>query len=275
VKIHCKSQMIALFVGLAWSGAMYGQTGDTIVVDGSTGVRPLVAALAKAYQEGNPGVDMEIGKGMGTKTRIRALAEGKIDIAMASHGLNVEDITRQGMAVHEIAKVAVVFGVNASVAATGLADSQICDIYSQKLKNWNEVGSPELAIAPHTRPDTEVDAEVVRAKIGCLKDLRIPESVAVMPKGGDMAKGLAATSGAIGMTTMTVVKQSRGQIRQVSLNGIAPSAENVRSGTYALTRDSFLVTQANPSAAVAKFLAFVRSPAGEQIISANGAVPAK
>lgn len=272
---YCRSRVLALVLGLASSGALYGQTGDRIVVDGSTGVTPLVAALAKAYQEQNPGVSVEIGKGMGTKARIRALAEGKIDIAMASHGLNVEDITRQGMAVNEIAKVAVVFGVNASVPATGLADRQICDIYSHKLKNWSELGSPDLAIAPHTRPETEVDTEVVRAKIGCLKDLQMPETVAVMPKGGDMAKGLATTSGAIGMTTMTVVEQSRGRIRQVSLNGIAPSAENVKSGAYALTRDSFLVTEATPSPAVAKFLAFVRSPAGRQIISANGAVPAK
>lgn len=275
MKTRRRNHVVALVLGLAVSGAAYGQAGDRIMVDGSTGVRPLVAALAKAHQAQNPGVEVEIGKGMGTEARIRALAEGKIDIAMASHGLNVEDITRQGMAVHEIAKVAVVFGINAGVPAAGLADGQICDIYSQKLRNWSELGSPDLAIAPLTRPDSEVDTEVVRAKIGCLKDLRMPESVAVMPKGGDMAKGLAATSGAIGMTTMTVVEQSGGRIKPVSLNGIAPSSENVKSGAYALTRDSFLVTQGTPSAAVSKFLAFVRSPAGEQIISANGAVPAK
>ncbi|MBI3042987.1 MAG: substrate-binding domain-containing protein [Betaproteobacteria bacterium] len=272
---HCRNHAFALVLSLVSSGALYGQSGERIVVDGSTGVTPLVAALAKAYQEQNPGASVEIGKGMGTKARIKALTEGKIDIAMASHGLNVEEITRQGMAVNEIAKVAVVFGVNASVSATGLADRQICDIYSQKLGNWSELGSPDLAIAPLTRPDTEVDTEVVRAKIGCLKDLRMPDTAAVMPKGGDMAKGLAATSGAIGMTTMTVVEQSGGRIRQVSLNGVAPSAENVRKGAYALTRDSFLVTKAPPSPTVAKFLEFIRSPAGEQVILTNGAVPAK
>jgi len=57
------------------------------------------------------------------------------------------------------------------------------------------------------------------------------------------------------------------------LNGIEPSPGNVRSGAYALTRDSFLVTQAAPSATVARFLEFVRSPDGKRIISANGAVP--
>lgn len=257
------------------SGIACGQPRDTIVVDGSTGVRPLVAALAEAYQERNPGVTVRIGKGLGTKARLQALAEGKIDIAMASHGLDVEVITRQGMTVHEIAKVAVVFGVNAGVPATALADRQICDIYDLKVRNWSELGRPDLAIAPLTRPDSEVDAEVVRAKIGCLKELQMPDAVRVMPKGGDMAKGLATTSGAIGMTTMTVVEQSGARIKPVSLNGVAPSAENVKSGAYALTRDSFLVVRAEPPDAVAKFLAFVRSPAGQKVISANGAVPVR
>jgi phosphate transport system substrate-binding protein len=130
-------------------------------------------------------------------------------------------------------------------------------------------------IAPSTRPETEVDAEVVRAKIGCLKDLKMAESVKVMPRFGDMAKELAATVGAVGMTTMTVVEQSEGKIKALSLNGIAPSAENVKRKTYLLTRDSFLVTKAPPAPAVAEFLEFIRSPAGEAVIVANGAVPVK
>ena len=245
------------------------------MVDGSTGVMPLVAALAKAYQARNPEAMVELGKGLGTKARIEALAEGKIDIALASHGLNAEEVSRQGMTVHEIAKVAVVFGVNKTVPVADLAERQICDIYVGAIANWRELGGPDLAIAPRTRPDTEVDAEVVRAKIGCLKDLKMPETVKVMSRSGDMAKELAATAGAIGMTTMTVVEQSQGQIKPVVLNGIAATAENVRRKVYLLTRDSLLVTKLPPSSAVASFLEFIRSPEGEAVITANGAVPVK
>ena len=251
------------------------QSSDKIVIDGSTGVTPLVEALAKAYRAQNPAAAVEIGTGLGTKARIQALSEGKIDIAMASHGLDVAEIERQGMVVKEIGKVAVLFGVNGSVLTSDLKDTQICDIYAGKTKNWKEVGGPDLAIVPLTRPDSEVDTEVVRDKIGCLKNLKIPESVKVMPKGPDMAKELAATAGGIGMTTATVVEQSQGRIKALSLSGVAPTAENVQNKKYALTRDSFLVTKAAPSPAVARFLEFVRSSAGEKVIIANGAVPVK
>jgi phosphate transport system substrate-binding protein len=251
------------------------QAADKIMIDGSTGVTPLVAALARDYQSQHPGVAIEIGKGLGTKARIQALNEGKIDIAMASHGLDVAAIQRQGMAVHEFAKVAVVFGVNAGVAIDNLTDAQVCDIYTGKTRNWKEVGGPDLAIVPVTRPDSEVDTEVVREQVSCLTDLKMPEAVRVMPKSGEMAQELAKVAGAIGMTTMTVVEQSRGRVKAVSLRGIAPTTENVQRKTYTLTRDSFLVAKTPASPAVTKFLEFVRGPGGSKIIAANGAVPVK
>jgi ABC-type phosphate transport system substrate-binding protein len=103
----------------------------------------------------------------------------------------------------------------------------------------------------------------------------MPDSVKVMPRSGYMARELAAIGGAVGMTTATVVEQSRGQITVVSLNGIIPSVDNVGRKTYILTRDSFLVTKATPPPTVARFIEFVQSAAGAAVILANGAVPVK
>lgn len=269
---NCAWQLAA---GIALLPGVYTQAADRIAIDGSTGMTPLVAAIGKAYRSQNPAVVIEIGKGLGTKARIQALNEGRIDIAMASHGLNVAEIERQGMAVHEIAKVAVVFGVNASVTVDHLTDAQVCDIYSGRARNWKELGGPDLAIVPVTRPDSEVDTEVVREKLSCLTHLKMPESVKVMPKAGEMASELATVAGSVGMTTMTVVEQSQGRVKAVALRGIAPTAENVQRKTYVLTRDSFLVVKTPASPAVARFLEFVRSPIGVGVIAANGAVPVK
>jgi ABC-type phosphate transport system substrate-binding protein len=101
------------------------------------------------------------------------------------------------------------------------------------------------------------------------------DAVKVMPRSGDMAKELATASGAIGMTTMTVAEQSRGQIKVLALNGVVPSAENVERKIYPLTRDSFLVTRVPPAPAVSRFVDFIRSSARAAVIVANGAVPVK
>ena len=157
----------AFALGALLAIGAHGQTTERIVIDGSTGGMPLAAALAKAFQERNPGVMIEIGKGLGTKPRIQALAEGKIDIALASHGLNIGDITRQGMAVHEIASVAVVFGVNAGVPVAKITTQQICDVYAGKTSNWKSLGGPEMEIAARTRPDSEVEVKRSAIAEGC------------------------------------------------------------------------------------------------------------
>ena len=253
--------------------AMPASAQTTLKVDGSTGAMPLVAALAKAYEAKTQNIKVEIGKGLGTKARIEALNAGSIDIAVASHGLKIDDLVKQGMSVDEIARTPVVFGANSSVPVTNLSQAQICAIYSGTLTNWKEAGSTDLAVAARTRPDSEVDAEVARDGIACLKTLKMADAVKVMQRGGDMAKELAATAGAIGMTTTTVAEQSGGKIKALSLDGVAPTEANVTAGTYRLVREVFLVVKGNSSPVAKAFLAFVKSTDGAKVIKANGAIP--
>jgi phosphate transport system substrate-binding protein len=242
-------------------------------IDGSTGAMPLVAALAKAYASKTPSATFDIGNGLGTKARIEALNAGSIDIAVASHGLKIGELGKQGMVVHEIARTAVVFGVNSSVPVSNLTQAQVCTIYSGASTNWKDAAGPDLAIAARTRPDSEVDAEVVRDGIACLKALKMPDTVKVMQRGGDMAKELTATAGAVGMTTTTVAEQSGGKVKALALDGVAPSEANVAAGTYRLVREVFLVLKETASPAAKAFVAFVKSAEGEAIIRANGAIP--
>ena len=83
------TQFVPFVLTLSLTLAVQAQAADKIIIDGSTGVAPLVAALAKAYQAQSAATTIDIGKGLGTKERIQALSDGKIDIAMASPGINI------------------------------------------------------------------------------------------------------------------------------------------------------------------------------------------
>jgi len=246
---------------------------DKIVLDGSTGMIPLAKALAAAYQQVSADPQVELGQGLGTGARLKALAEGKIQVALASHGIAAENLQKDKLRAIDIAKGAIVFAVNASVPLTEITETQLCDLYSGKTSNWKALSGPDAAVVVLTRPPTEVDPEVIRAKIACFKDLKEVDSARVMARGGDMAKGLAETQHAIGMTSMTVVEQSGGKIRALVLNGVAPTPDNVKAGRYFLTRDFLFVVKDPPPPSVAKFLDYALSPAGDQVILANGATP--
>jgi phosphate transport system substrate-binding protein len=258
--------LLALLVLPAWGE-------EKIVLDGSSGMLPLAQALATAYQQQSSDPQVEIGKGLGTGARLQALAEGKIQIALASHGIKPEEVQKGNLKVIEAAKGAIVFAVNASVPLTNITEAQVCDIYSGKIRSWQPLGGSDSPIAVLTRPPTEVDPEVIRAKVGCFKELKEVETAKVMGRGGDMAKGLADTPQAIGMTSLTVVEQSGGKVKALTLNGVAPTAEHVKSGRYFLTREFLFVIRGEPTPPIKKFLDFVLSPDGDRVILANGAVP--
>jgi phosphate transport system substrate-binding protein len=246
---------------------------ESIVLDGSSGMLPLARALAAAYQKQTSDPQVETGKGLGTGARLQALAEGNIHIALASHGIKPDDIQKGNLKIIEVAKGAIVFAVNASVPIANISESEVCDIYSGRTRNWRALRGTDNPVAVLTRPPTEVDPEVIRDKIACFKELKEVETAKVMARGGDMAKGLAETPHAIGMTSMTVVEQSGGQVRALSLSGTVPTEENVKSGRYILTRDFLFVIRGEPTPPVKKFVDFVLSPEGDRVIRGNGAVP--
>lgn len=246
---------------------------ERIILDGSTGMLPLARALVSAYRQQVPDAQIEVGIGLGTGARLQALVEGKIQIALASHGIKPEDVRAGDLRVFEAAKGAVVFAVNETVPISNVSETQACEVYGGKIESWRPLGGSDSLVTVLTRPPAEVDPEVIRAKIDCFKDLKEVTTAKVMPRGGDMAKALAETPHALGMTSMTVVEQSGGKVKALSLNGVAPTIANVKSGRYFLTRDFLFVVKGEPVGSTRKFLDFLLSPDGDRVILANGAVP--
>lgn len=243
-------------------------------IDGSNGVMPLVRALAEAYAAEVPDAVITFGEGLGSKARLDSLRAGHMDVALASHGLDTAALRAEGLGVHRIAATPVVFGVHAaSVTLADLPSARACDVLAGRETSWRPLGDGrDLPIVVVVRPEAEVDMEVLRDGIACARDLTIAPSARVVEETGDMARTLAATEGAIGVTTATVVAQSDGAIRALALDGAAPSPSAVREGRYPLTRSSYLVVRGDAHAGVARFLAFIASPAGQAVIEANGGV---
>ena len=248
-------------------------TEAAVRVDGSTGVMPLVAALGRAYEARHPGARVIMGSGLGSSARLRALVVDSIDIALTSQDVAPDALAAQGLVAHTVARAAVVFAVPAAVPVATLTQHQLCDAYAGRVTSWRQLGGPELPIAAHTRPAGEVDGDVAMAGVPCLRDAARAGGARAIDLPEAMAEALASTAGALGMTSLPFVDRSGGRLRALALDGVVPSAANVRSGAYPLTRRSLLLTRAAPSPAVARFLAFARSPEGAAVITAAGAVP--
>jgi phosphate transport system substrate-binding protein len=238
-------------------------------IDGSPGVAPLVAALAEEYRGHHPRVTVTIGPGLGSSARVLALAEGRIHIAMASHGIDTSDLRRRGIAAVEIARTPVVFAVNAANATAAITSRQACDILQGRLTAWSD----RTEIVPLMRPANEVDAEVAMAALPCLANSAPADSVRIIERPDSMAAALARDTAAFGLTSMPYVRRSDGRIRALDLDGVAPSAENVLSGRYPMARRAFLLVPQPAPPHVSRFLEFIRGATGQRVLRDAGAIP--
>lgn len=150
--------------------------------------------------------------------------------------------------------------LNAGVSLRAVTDRQICEVFAGKIANGNELGCPDPPVTPSTRPDTDVDAELVLATTGGLHAVKMIEHIHVMMHSGEMAQALTATAGAIGMMTITAGGPRHGPLTPMTLKGMVPIAEQVQRKNDPGTRASFGGTKAQPSPAVAQGPVLTHSP---------------
>ena len=85
-----------------------------------------------------------------------------------------------------------------------------------------------------------------------------------------MLFSIAGCGTAIGYVSAGVMSDD---VRSVSIDGVSPSPENIRSGAYPLKRSFLFVADANTSELAKAFITFAASPMGKDIISSAGYVP--
>ena len=65
----------------------------------------------------------------------------------------------------------------------------------------------------------------------------------------------------------------RKQIKLLAINGVAPTEENIRNGTYPYIIHAYMVTHENPTLETQKFVDWFLSPQGQQLVEDVGYVP--
>ena len=61
-------------------------------------------------------------------------------------------------------------------------------------------------------------------------------------------------------------------VKFLSVNGVAPTVENIRNGSYPFTEDVFVVTAGTPNPHVHELIDWLLSPQGQELIEKTGYV---
>lgn len=240
----------------------------SITMSGSTSMEKLANAAAESFMEKYPEVTVSA-EFVGSSAGIEALQAGSADIGNASREL--KDSEKDAGVVENIVAIdGIAVVVNPSTTVTDLTKDQLTQIYTGVITNWKDLGGEEA-------PIVVVGREAGSGTRGAFEELLEIEGQCVYSGGeiestGAVMAKVAATPGSIGYVSLDVLDDTVGAVK---LEGVEPTAENIKAGSYFLSRPFVMATMgeiAEQKEAVQAMFEFLASEEGKQLIESVGLI---
>ena len=246
----------------------------TINVSGGTAVVPIVDAGYQEFKKEHTNVIFNINSD-GSSAGIKAASEGVSQIGLSGRDLK-DDEKKLGLTETMFARDALGVVINSELDIKDLSSEQLNGIYSGKITNWKEVGGEDLAITVVSREDGSGSRDVFEEKLGLLdgdgKSLLATDKAIIANSTGAVVENIETKKGAIGYVSIGELDNEK--IKAVTVDGIAPTQENVLANKYAINRP-FIMISKDESDTVKAFLEFMLSEEGQKIVVDKGLVSVK
>ena len=236
-----------------------------ITVAGSTSVQPIAELLADRYMAEHPGAVINV-QGGGSSAGVRAAMTGAAQIGMASRNLKPDET---GLQTFLLARDAIALIVHPSNPIRALSKAQARDIFSGRIRNWQELGGPPGVITCITREEGSGTRTAFEDMV-MGKDTEISGDCIVQDSTGAARALVAGDRNGIAYVSLGMVTP---EVAAITLEGVVPSHEAVLAGKYPLTRPFLLLTKGAPSPAAQAYIDFVMSPPSQATILEEGYVP--
>lgn len=230
----------------------------TLKVSGSTSVQPVAEDLANAFMKKYPKVNITI-TGGGSGLGIKDAAEGKVNIGNASRAL--KDSDPQGIVGTTIAKDAVVVVVHPGNSISALTKEQVKDIYTGKITNWKDLGGKDAPIIVNSRTAPSGTFDFFSEEF--LEKQAVVSTAKQHASNGLVRQAVAANPNAIGFVSLGYVDNT---VKAPTMNGVVPSMETAKNGSYHFVRPFNMVTKGEPTGLAKHFLNFALSSEGQAIV---------
>jgi phosphate transport system substrate-binding protein len=266
--------MVLLLVSLAFTVAAPRE--GTLLLEGSTTVGPIADAFAQAFKKMYPDVAITVNK-TGSGNGAAALVDQRCDIAMMSRFIKEKEYTKAACGdkpflpvAHTIAMDGVCVIVYPSNPVKALTREQVRAIYTGKIKNWRDLGGPNMSIVPISRDTSSGTYETFEGLV--MNKEKMASNVEYVNSNPQAHSRVKSTTGAIGYVGLGFVDNS---VKALEIDGVMPTRSSISKGVYPVSRPLFLFTNGYPElgSLVHEFCTFYLTEEGQEIIEAKGFVP--
>lgn len=240
-----------------------------LTCSGSTTVLPVAQAAAEAYMDKYPSVNISV-RGGGSGVGIAALQNGTVNIANSSRPIKSKEISAaKSKGVNPVGYFVANDGIAMVVHATNtvkdLSIAQIKGIYTGKIKNWKDVGGPNLPIVVISRDVASGTFEVFNEK--ALGGAKVDPSAQLLASNNAVVSAVAGTPGGIGYAGLGYITSG---VKVVTVEKVMPTEASIKSAEYKISRKLYMYTNGKAKGEAAKFIAFIQSAEGQAIVKKQG-----
>ena len=276
---HLRATVIGLLLlGLA-SGCGGGGGGRAaLTVKGSDTMVILGQRWAEAYMSEHAGTIIQV-TGGGSGTGFAALINGTTDICQASRPIKDEERKqieeRFGAPPHEtvVARDGLAIYLHTGNPIAELSLAQLRDIYGGKITRWNGVGGPNAPIVLYGRENSSGTYEYFKEHVLEKGDFAV--SVQTLPGTAAVVNAVARDPNGIGYggaAYLKGVKECAVKADDAS-PATLPTAENVRSRAYPISRELYFYSRKAPEGPMKAFVDFALSDTGQKLVTEVGYFP--
>lgn len=240
----------------------------TVSTDGSTSMEKVIGALGESFMAKKDGVTFTYNP-TGSGSGITAVEEGRCDIGLSSRNLKEEEKAK-GLTGTILAYDGIAVIVNPENPVDDLDVDTIARMYQGEITNWKEVGGADAEIVLVGREAGSGTRDGFESITGTEDLCKYRQE---LTSTGDVITTVAQNPDAIGYASLAAVKD---QVKALSVDGIVPTEDTVKDGSYVIQRPFVLVTKEDASLpeTAQEFFDYITSPEASDIISKAGAVAA-
>ncbi|MFN3656518.1 MAG: PstS family phosphate ABC transporter substrate-binding protein [Pseudolabrys sp.] len=239
---------------------------------GGTGTAAGMLQEVGARYAAESGVNVNVIPSLGSSGAIRALIDGRLDIAVSARPSRPDEAA----SIIPLLALRTPFVLATSrPKPAGMTGADLAKIYANANSTWPD-GTPVRIVL---RPRSETDSDLMAAMFPGMRDAmeaarRRPEvpTAATDQDNADMAERL---TGSLTGTTTTQLKTEGRRLNVITVDGVEPNLGNLESGAYRFAKRLFFLAKAGGSPEIGRFMAFLQSPAGLKLLRDVEVLPEK
>ncbi|MEC1180341.1 substrate-binding domain-containing protein [Metasolibacillus meyeri] len=250
-------------------------------MDGATALYPLYTAFVEATYPENPDYFKRTVMVNKTPDAYQNVMNHKVDVIFAAgpseRQLKLAQQKNIELNMTPIGKEAFVFFVHKNNPIDNLTLEQVRGIYSGEITNWSQVGGANEKIRAFQRPEDSGSQTALQRLMEDTPIMTAEKRDVVTGMGGIIEEVAQYKNykNALGYTfryySTEMVRND--QIKLLSIEGIAPTKENIRNNTYPITSEFYAITAGTSNDNTEKLIEWILSPQGQALVEKVGYVP--